>query len=221
MEIFSFFLSGKFFALQDAPEAEKVFFQLPIKKWHFEVFTYKDYEFANTLIRIKFTSKLIQFCDTFKINTVQTVYNEHAYNDDEQEREKIENLWKHFQQFRFIPHDVQFHDYANIDQDLAIHQEKTDDEIINLIIKKNVQSDEVVNESSDDESDNESSNVIESFQNKNISNQQALKLIDQLRKHLSKSKHNFKSSFENLESIETEILGLMVKQKTLLDYFKK
>ncbi|RNA13057.1 hypothetical protein BpHYR1_026788 [Brachionus plicatilis] len=41
---------------------------------------------------------------------------------------------------------------------VGIHQEKTDDKIINLINKKNVQSVEVVNESSDDESDNESSN---------------------------------------------------------------
>ncbi|RNA26875.1 hypothetical protein BpHYR1_015166 [Brachionus plicatilis] len=86
--------------------------------------------------------------------------------------------------------------------------------------EKKLQSDEVVNESSDDESDNESSNVIESFQDENISNQQALKIIDQFRKHLSKSTHNFESSIENLESIETEILGLMVNQKTILDYFK-
>ncbi|RNA13447.1 hypothetical protein BpHYR1_020919, partial [Brachionus plicatilis] len=71
---------------------------------------------------------------------------------------------------------------------------------------------------SDDENQQEND---EDEHDEEMTNQQALKIIIQIRKHLSKSKHNFESSIDSLGSIENETLGLMVKQKTISDYFKK
>ncbi|RNA25346.1 hypothetical protein BpHYR1_016142 [Brachionus plicatilis] len=80
----------------------------------------------------------------------------------------------------------------------TVYQEKTDEEIINLIKKQDESSSQTVCDLSDDENQQEND---EDEHDEEMTNQQALKMIIQIRKHLSKSKHNFESAIDSLGSI--------------------
>ncbi|RNA44896.1 hypothetical protein BpHYR1_010511 [Brachionus plicatilis] len=145
----------------------------------------------------------------------------HKSQNVESEKVEIENLWKHFQKYRFIPKNVTFLDYNEVDKQLALYQGKTDDEVIEYVKAQKAGPEINVCDSSDD--DNEETEI-DSNENKedeqNLTTQQALKMLNQIRKHLTKSVHNFELSIDNLDSLESQMLSLMVKQKTIKDYFK-
>ncbi|RNA40775.1 hypothetical protein BpHYR1_007780 [Brachionus plicatilis] len=66
---------------------------------------------------IKMVTKAWKMADFKNKESIDTNFESKKYEDEE--KVEIEKLWKHFQQFRFIPTDVSFQDYVEIDNQLA------------------------------------------------------------------------------------------------------
>ncbi|RNA29189.1 hypothetical protein BpHYR1_053412 [Brachionus plicatilis] len=85
-------------------------------------------DIANTQLSKKSANKQVS-----KPNKKSIDVNFESKKYEDEEKVEIEKLWKHFQQFRFIQTDVSFQDNVEIDNQLAVYQEETDEEIINLV----------------------------------------------------------------------------------------
>ncbi|RNA35985.1 hypothetical protein BpHYR1_005242 [Brachionus plicatilis] len=101
---------------------------------------------------------------------------------------------------------VEIENLCEVDKQLALYQVKTDDEVIKNVKAQKARQEINVCDSSDD--DNEETEI-DSNENKedeqDLTTQQALKILNQIRKHLTKSVHNFEQSIDYLDSLECQI----------------